>query len=83
MDENRCAKISNFGLAKFFKPDQSKTFTDFSGRRGYVAPEWHCRNSSVTVKIDVYGFGIVLLEIICCQKSVDSNLPKEEAILKE
>ena len=42
MDENRCAKISNFGLAKIFMPDQSKTFIDFRGTRGYVAPEWHC-----------------------------------------
>ena len=37
----------------------------------------------MTVKIDIYGFGIVLLEIICCGKTMDSNLPEEESILKE
>uniref|UniRef100_A0A2N9EWS2 Protein kinase domain-containing protein n=1 Tax=Fagus sylvatica TaxID=28930 RepID=A0A2N9EWS2_FAGSY len=82
MDENMCAKISDFGLAKLLKPDQSRTSTDIRGTRGYVAPEWH-RKASVTVKVDVYSFGIVLLEIICCRKSVDCNLPEKEAILEE
>uniref|UniRef100_A0A2N9EXR9 Receptor-like serine/threonine-protein kinase n=1 Tax=Fagus sylvatica TaxID=28930 RepID=A0A2N9EXR9_FAGSY len=85
MDENGCAKISDFGLAKFLKPDQSKTSTGIRGTKGYVAPEWYRKASkaSVTVKVDVYSFGIVLLEIICCRKSVDCNLPEEEAVLEE
>ncbi|GMY32532.1 G-type lectin S-receptor-like serine/threonine-protein kinase LECRK1 [Fagus crenata] len=82
MDENMCAKISDFGLAKLLKPDQSRTSTDIRGTRGYVAPEWH-RKASVTVKVDVYSFGIVLLEIICCRKSVDCNFREKEAILEE
>ncbi|XP_059431453.1 G-type lectin S-receptor-like serine/threonine-protein kinase LECRK1 [Corylus avellana] len=82
MDENRCPKISDFGLAKLLKADQTRTFTDIRGTKGYVAPEWH-RKRPVTVKVDVYSFGIVLLEIICCRKSVDQNLPEEEAILEE
>uniref|UniRef100_A0A2N9IK67 Protein kinase domain-containing protein n=1 Tax=Fagus sylvatica TaxID=28930 RepID=A0A2N9IK67_FAGSY len=77
-----CAKISDFGLAKLLNPDQTKTFTDIRGTRGYVAPEWH-RKSPVTVKVDVYSFGVVLLEIICCRKNVDYNLSEEEAILEE
>ena len=83
MDENMCAKISDFGLAKLLKPDQSKTTTDMRGTRGYVAPEWHRLNCPVTVKVDVYSFGIVLLEIISCRRCVDNNLSKEEAILEE
>ena len=82
MDENMCAKISDFGLSKLLKLDESKTYTDIRGTRGYVAPEWH-RKMSVTVKIDVYSFGIVLLEIICRRKSVDSNVAEEEGILEE
>ncbi|XP_062167113.1 G-type lectin S-receptor-like serine/threonine-protein kinase At1g34300 [Alnus glutinosa] len=82
MDENRVPKISDFGLAKLLKVDQSRAFTDIRGTKGYVAPEWF-RNLPVTIKVDVYSFGIVLLEIICCRKSVDHNLPKEEAILEQ
>ncbi|KAK2988284.1 hypothetical protein RJ640_016864 [Escallonia rubra] len=82
MDECRCAKISDFGLAKLLKPDQTRTFTEIRGTRGYVAPEWH-RNLPVTVKADIYSFGIVLLEIICHRRTVDWSLPEDEAILEE
>ena len=37
----------------------------------------------MTIKADVYSFEILLLELICCRKCVDWNLPKEEAILEE
>ncbi|XP_062097019.1 G-type lectin S-receptor-like serine/threonine-protein kinase LECRK3 [Humulus lupulus] len=82
MDENNCAKISDFGLAKLLKPDQTRTFTGIRGTRGYVAPEWH-RRLPITPKADVYSFGIVLLEIICCRKNVIWDLPEEKAILEE
>ncbi|KAG2716298.1 hypothetical protein I3760_03G118000 [Carya illinoinensis] len=82
MDQNGCAKLADFGLAKLLKPDQTKTYTDIRGTKGYVAPEWH-RNLPVTVKVDVYSFGIVLLEIICCRRNADFDLPEEEALLEE
>jgi tRNA A-37 threonylcarbamoyl transferase component Bud32 len=49
MDESVCAKISDFGLAKLLKQDQTKTFTGIRGTRGYVSPEWH-RKLPITVK---------------------------------
>ena len=81
MDEHGCAKISDFGLAKLLKPDQTKTFTAIRGTKGYVAPEWH-RKLPVTIKADVYSFGIMLLEIICCRKCLEWSLPEEEAVLE-
>ena len=39
-DEYKHAKISDFGLAKLLKPDQSKTFTDIRGTMEDVAPKW-------------------------------------------
>ncbi|XP_062097020.1 G-type lectin S-receptor-like serine/threonine-protein kinase LECRK1 [Humulus lupulus] len=82
MDENRSAKISDFGLAKLLNPDQTRTFTGIRGTRGYVAPEWH-RRLPITAKADVYSFGIVLLEIICCRRNVMWDLPEKEAVLEE
>ncbi|XVE86581.1 hypothetical protein DITRI_Ditri18aG0045000 [Diplodiscus trichospermus] len=82
MDEQGQAKISDFGLAKLLKPDQTNTFTGIRGTRGYVAPEWH-KKLPVTVKADVYSFGVVVLEIICCRRSVDWSLEEEEAVLEE
>ncbi|KAI6691929.1 hypothetical protein NL676_019639 [Syzygium grande] len=82
IDEHKHAKISDFGLSKLLKPDQTNTMTRIRGTRGYVAPEWH-KKLPVTVKADVYSFGIMLLEIICCRRSLDWNLPDEEAVLEE
>jgi serine/threonine protein kinase len=52
------------------------------GTQGYIAPEWHQQPPMITDKVDVYSFGIVLLEIISCRKSIDSNLPDDEVNLK-
>ncbi|KAI3817096.1 hypothetical protein L1987_10884 [Smallanthus sonchifolius] len=82
MDEYGCAKISDFGLAKLLEHDQTNTSTLIRGTRGYVAPEWHKR-LPITVKVDVYSFGIVLFNILCCRRNVDNSLPDNEAILEE
>ncbi|KAL7588298.1 hypothetical protein Lser_V15G36939 [Lactuca serriola] len=82
MDEYGCAKISDFGLAKLLEHDQTKTSTLIRGTRGYVAPEWH-KKLPITVKVDVYSFGIVLFEILCCRRKLDNDLPYEEAIIEE
>ncbi|XP_021728894.1 G-type lectin S-receptor-like serine/threonine-protein kinase LECRK3 [Chenopodium quinoa] len=69
LDEYHIARISDFGLAKLLVLNQTHTNTGIRGTKGYVAPEWF-RNKPITVKVDVYSFGVLLLEIICCQKSV-------------
>ncbi|XP_022847165.1 LOW QUALITY PROTEIN: G-type lectin S-receptor-like serine/threonine-protein kinase LECRK2 [Olea europaea var. sylvestris] len=69
LDEYYNARISDFGLAKLLMVNQSRTLTNIRGTKGYVAPEWF-RNTKVTVKVDVYSFGILLLEIITCRRSV-------------
>lgn len=79
---DKVAKLSDFGLAKLMSPDQTKTFTGIRGTRGYVAPEWH-RKQPITAKADIYSFGVVLLEIICCRKNVDANLAEKEVVLEE
>ncbi|KAL2941998.1 G-type lectin S-receptor-like serine/threonine-protein kinase LECRK3 [Bienertia sinuspersici] len=52
-------RISDFGLAKLLVFNQSHTNTVIRGTKGYVAPEWF-RNKPITVKVDVYSFGIAL-----------------------
>ncbi|KAI3743193.1 hypothetical protein L1987_60899 [Smallanthus sonchifolius] len=72
LDDYYNAKISDFGLAKLLMMNESRTNTGIRGTKGYVAPEWF-RNTSVTIKVDVYSFGVLLLEIISCRKSVKNN----------
>ncbi|KAM3290287.1 G-type lectin S-receptor-like serine/threonine-protein kinase LECRK3 [Capsicum chacoense] len=81
MDDQFCAKISDFGMSKLLKKDQTRTYTGVRGTKGYVAPEWH-RKLPVTVKADVYSFGVVLLELICRRKCVDLSLNENESILE-
>ncbi|XP_050249287.1 G-type lectin S-receptor-like serine/threonine-protein kinase LECRK1 [Quercus robur] len=80
MDEHKCAKIADFGLAKLLMPNQTRTYTGIRGTRGYVAPEWH-GNLPITAKADVYSFGIMLLEIICGRRHVDMDLQEDEVVL--
>ncbi|KAH7862244.1 hypothetical protein Vadar_001988 [Vaccinium darrowii] len=83
IDELFIPRISDFGLAKSLAFNQTRTHTGIRGTRGYVAPEWF-RNVPVTVKVDVYSFGVMLLEIICCRKSVAQEFEDEErAILTD
>ncbi|KAI8535876.1 hypothetical protein RHMOL_Rhmol10G0208300 [Rhododendron molle] len=82
MDEHCSTKISDFGLAKLSKAaDQTKTYTRIRGRRGYVALEWH-RKLPITVKADVYSFGIMLLEIICGRKCLNWSCSEDEPVLE-
>ncbi|KAL1372975.1 hypothetical protein AAHE18_01G240800 [Arachis hypogaea] len=80
MDEFWTAKISDFGLAKLLMPDQTRTFTGVRGTRGYLAPEWN-KNTPITVKADIYSYGIVLLETVCCRRNLDVNVSEPNEIL--
>ncbi|KAL7215750.1 hypothetical protein ACSBR1_027819 [Camellia fascicularis] len=42
---------------------------------GYLAPEW--LNSIITDKVDVYGFGVMVLEMLCGRKNLDRSQPEE------
>lgn len=35
----------------------------------------------ITIKADVHSFGIVLVEVICCRKSLDMELVQDEVVL--
>ncbi|XAR53377.1 Non-specific serine/threonine protein kinase [Bertholletia excelsa] len=76
------ARISDFGLAKLLKADKSQTTTAIRGTRGYVALEWFA-NKPITTKVDVYSFGIMLLEIICCRRNFEAEGKTEKEMVLE
>ncbi|KAJ0786470.1 putative protein kinase RLK-Pelle-SD-2b family [Helianthus annuus] len=78
-DESWTAKISDFGLSKLLRPDQSGTLTGVRGTRGYLAPEWH-KNTLISTKVDIYSFGVVLLEILCCTGDMEIDISCDDRI---
>ena len=57
--------------------DQTRTTTGIRGTKGYVVPEWF-RHMPVTAKVDVYSFGILLLELICCRKIFEAEAKAQD-----
>ncbi|KAL0924245.1 hypothetical protein M5K25_005061 [Dendrobium thyrsiflorum] len=77
LDENFYPKVSDFGLAKLMSREHSHVITMVRGTRGYLAPEW-VSNRPITVKADVYSYGVLLLEIIGGRRNLDMSLDAEE-----
>ncbi|XP_076952713.1 G-type lectin S-receptor-like serine/threonine-protein kinase SD2-5 [Bidens hawaiensis] len=75
LDNNFNAKVSDFGLSKLIDKSKTEVMSTVKGTPGYIAPEW--RSSIITEKLDVYSFGIVLLEILCGRKIFDKSQPEE------
>lgn len=50
--------------------------------RGYTAPEYAIKGE-LSEKVDIYSFGVLVLEIISCRKHTDLTLPSEMQYLPE
>ncbi|KAF3957000.1 hypothetical protein CMV_017940 [Castanea mollissima] len=78
LDVKYSAKIADFGLSKLLNKHQTRTDTNVRGTIGYMAPEW-LKRAPITTKVDVYSFGVMLLEIICGRRHIESNRVEEES----
>ncbi|XP_047970066.1 G-type lectin S-receptor-like serine/threonine-protein kinase At4g27290 [Salvia hispanica] len=69
LDRHLTPKISDFGLARIFEEDQALARTKrVIGTFGYMAPEYAI-DGKYSVKSDIFGLGVVLLEIISGKKN--------------
>ncbi|XP_022728767.1 putative serine/threonine-protein kinase [Durio zibethinus] len=82
LDDKFHPRIGDFGLARFFPDDEAYLSTTFAGTLGYTAPEYAIRGE-LSEKVDIYSFGVLVLEIISCRKNTDLTLPSEMQYLPE
>lgn len=69
LDSNMRAKIANFGLAK---SGCNAITMHIVGTQGYIAPEY-LSDGVVSTKMDVFSFGVVLLELISGREPIDES----------
>ncbi|KAJ7958208.1 Receptor protein kinase 1-like protein [Quillaja saponaria] len=65
LDSSYQPKVADFGLSKLLNRNdqENSNFSRIRGTRGYMAPEW-VYNLRITSKVDVYSYGIVVLEMV-------------------
>ncbi|XP_049388668.1 probable LRR receptor-like serine/threonine-protein kinase At3g47570 [Solanum stenotomum] len=67
LDEDMVAHLSDFGISKFLGEDESDLYTKTLATLGYIAPEYGL-DGLVSIKCDVYSYGIMLLETFTRRK---------------
>ncbi|KAK6930977.1 Serine-threonine/tyrosine-protein kinase, catalytic domain [Dillenia turbinata] len=71
LDEGLRAKVADFGLAKLVDRTNEEEYiaTRLVGTPGYLPPE-SVKELQVTIKTDVFAFGVVLAELITGQRAL-------------
>ncbi|KAJ6811562.1 putative LRR receptor-like serine/threonine-protein kinase IRK [Iris pallida] len=66
------AKVTDYGLARLLPMlDRYVLSSKMQSALGYMAPEFGCGSGRVTEKCDVYGFGVLVLEVITGRRPVE------------
>ena len=81
LDKEFEAVVGDFGLAKLMDFKGTHVTTAVRGTVGHIAPEYISTGKS-SEKSDVYGYGVLLLELITGQRSFNiARLAKDEEVL--
>lgn len=74
LDRVMKARLGDFGLARMHDHDQLGRTTRVVGTVGYLAPET-LRSGRASSQTDVFGFGVLLLEVACGRRPIEEGKP--------
>ncbi|CAN5966329.1 unnamed protein product [Sphagnum jensenii] len=81
LDKDLNPKIADFGLARLFPEDISHlSTTHIAGTMGYLSPEYAILGQ-LSEKVDVFSYGVLLLEIVSGRKNIDLSLETNKIYL--
>ncbi|XP_057459453.1 receptor kinase-like protein Xa21 [Actinidia eriantha] len=70
LDEDMVAHLGDYGIAKLLSKQESMAQTETLATIGYIAPEYGSEGM-VSIKGDVYSYGVMLLETFTGRKPMD------------
>ncbi|KAM2016973.1 hypothetical protein TB2_047092 [Malus domestica] len=70
------AKVADFGLMRLAPEGKGSIETRIVGTFGYLAPEYAVTGRVIT-KVDMFSFGVILMELITGKKAFDDSWPEE------
>ncbi|KAM6570107.1 hypothetical protein CsatB_018092 [Cannabis sativa] len=80
LDSEMRGRLGDFGLAKLYQHGEVPNTTRVVGTLGYLAPEL-ATVAAPTSASDVYGFGVVVLEVSCGRKPIEFGAAAEEEVV--
>ncbi|CAN0903733.1 Protein LYK5 [Linum grandiflorum] len=84
LDAGLRGKVTNFGLARMAAEDDDAAASHLTrhvvGTHGYMAPEY-IENGLITPKLDVFAFGVVLLELLSGKEAAAASAARGEELL--
>ncbi|KAA8519792.1 hypothetical protein F0562_014118 [Nyssa sinensis] len=72
LDKEMNARLGDFGLARMHGHEQVASTTRVVGTVGYLAPEV-VRSGRASTQTDVFGFGVLILEVVCGRRPIQEG----------